>query len=151
MNALTKLYQNDSPMLRAVVGALLLALSGAGSYAVAMHKTVTLDVDGSPMTVSTMKSRVIDVVQENGFTVGERDDLYPAGDHEIRQADTIMLRRSRPLEVSMDGHESRQVWTTASTVDEALQQLSMSDAAPAAASRSSRLPLAGMALPVVSP
>ena len=51
----------------------------------------------------------------------------------------------------MDGHESRQVWTTASTVDEALQQLSMADAAPAAASRSSRLPLAGMALPVVSP
>ena len=36
-------------------------------------------------------------------------------------------------------------------MDEALQQLSMADAAPAAASRSSRLPLAGMALPVVSP
>jgi resuscitation-promoting factor RpfB len=62
-----------------------------------------------------------------------------------------VLRRSRPLEVSMDGHESRQVWTTASTVDEALQQLSMADSAPAAASRSSRLPLAGMELPVVSP
>src|SRR5262249_4171786 len=38
----------------------------------------------------------------------------------------------------------------ASTVDEALKQLSMSDAAPVAASRASRLPLAGMALPVVS-
>jgi len=151
LNALTKLYQNDSPMLRAVVGALLLALAVAGSYAVAVHKTVTLDVDGSPMTVSTMQSRVIDVVQENGFAVGERDDLYPAADQEIHQADTIVLRRSRPLEVSMDGHESRQVWTTASTVDEALQQLSLSDSAPAAASRSSRLPLAGMALPVVSP
>ena len=42
------------------------------------------------------------------------------------------------------------MWTTALTVDEALKQLSMSDAAPAAASRASRLPLAGMALPVVS-
>jgi hypothetical protein len=31
------------------------------------------------------------------------------------------------------------VWTTALTVDEALKQLSMSDAAPAAASRASRL------------
>jgi uncharacterized protein YabE (DUF348 family) len=98
-----------------------------------------------------MKSRVIDVVAENGFTVGERDDLYPAGEQAVRQADTIVLRRSRPLQVSMDGQQSRQVWTTASTVDEALQQLSMSEAAPAAASRSSRLPLAGMALPVVSP
>jgi uncharacterized protein YabE (DUF348 family) len=151
LNALTKLHQNDSPVLRALVGALLLALTGAGSYAVAADKTVTLEVDGSPMTVSTMKSRVIDVVHENGFTLGERDDLYPAGDQQIHQADTIVLRRSRPLEVSMDGNESRQVWTTASTVDEALQQLSMADSAPAAASRSSRLPLAGMALPVVSP
>ena len=42
------------------------------------------------------------------------------------------------------------MWTTALTVDEALKQLSMSDAAPATASRASRLPLAGMALPVVS-
>ena len=151
MNALTKLHQNDSPMLRALVGATLLALIFAGSYAVAVHKTVTLDVDGAPMTVSTMKSRVIDVVQENGFTVGERDDLYPAGDQQVSEAGTIVLRRSRPLQVSMDGHDPRQIWTTASTVDEALQQLSMADAAPAAASRSSRLPLAGMALPVVSP
>jgi len=151
LNTLTKLYQTNSPVLRALVGALLLVLAFAGSYAVSVHKTVTLDVDGSPMTVSTMKSRVIDVVAENGFTVGERDDLYPAGDQAINQADTIVLRRSRPLQVSMDGNDSRQVWTTASTVDEALQQLSMSEAAPAAASRSSRLPLAGMALPVVSP
>ncbi len=151
MNTLTKLYQTNSPGLRALVGALLLVLAGAGSYAVSVHKTVTLEVDGSPMTVSTMKSRVIDVVAENGFTVGERDDLYPAGNQAVHPADTIVLRRSRPLQVSMDGHESRQVWTTASTVDEALQQLSMSEAAPAAASRSSRLPLAGMALPVVSP
>lgn len=138
-------------MLRAVVGAILLALIAAGSYAVAVHKTITLNVDGSPMTVSTMKSRVIEVVHENGFAVGERDDLYPAGDSQVQEADTIVLHRSRPLQVSMDGHESRQVWTTASTVDEALQQMSMADAAPAAASRSSRLPLAGMALPVVSP
>jgi uncharacterized protein YabE (DUF348 family) len=151
LNALTKLHQNDSPLVRAIVGALLVTLIAAGSYAAAVHKTITLDVDGSPMKVSTMKSRVIDVVQENGFTVGDRDDLYPAGDQAVENSGTIVLRRSRPLQVSMDGHESRQIWTTASTVDEALQQMSMSDTAPAAASRDSRLPLAGMALPVVSP
>ena len=42
------------------------------------------------------------------------------------------------------------MWTTASTVDEALAQLAMTDTAPAAASRGTRVPLAGMALPVVS-
>jgi uncharacterized protein YabE (DUF348 family) len=137
-------------VLRALVGALLLTLTGAGGYAVSAHKTVTLSVDGSPMTVDTMKSRVIDVVKENGFDVGDRDDLYPAGTRPVHQSDTIVLRRSRPVQVSMDGQESKQMWTTASTVDEALAQLSMTDAAPAAASRGSRLPLAGMALPVVS-
>ena len=59
-------------MLRLLVGATLLALTFAGGFAVAAHKTVTLTVDGTQMTVATMKSRVIDVVKENGFDVGER-------------------------------------------------------------------------------
>jgi uncharacterized protein YabE (DUF348 family) len=97
-----------------------------------------------------MKSRVIDVVKENGFDVGDRDDLYPAATDEVHSSDTIVLRRSRPLQISLDGQDSRQVWTTASTVDDALAQLQMTDKAPAAASRGSRVPLAGMSLPVVS-
>jgi resuscitation-promoting factor RpfB len=134
---------------RALVGALLLALTFAGGYAVAVHKTVTLSVDGLPMTVSTMKSRVIDVLRENEFAVGEHDNLSPGANRPVHQSDTIVLRRGRPLELSIDGQPSKQMWTTALTVDEALKQLSMRDAAPVA-SRASRLPLAGMALPVVS-
>ena len=135
---------------RALVGALLLALIVAGGYAVAVHKTVTLRVDGLSMAVSTMKSRVIDVIRENSFAVGDHDDVYPAVNQPVHQSDTIVLRRGRPLRVSVDGRLSRQVWTTAVTVDEALKQLSMSDAAPVAGSRASRLPLAGMALRLVS-
>jgi len=137
-------------MLRLLVGATLLALTFAGGFAVAAHKTVKLTVDGSEMTVATMKSRVIDVVKENGFDVGDRDDLFPAANEPVHQSDSIVLRRSRPLQISLDGENSRQVWTTASTVDEALAQLRMTDKAPAAASRGSRVPLAGMSLPVVS-
>ena len=150
LNTLNKLHDARSPMLRLLVGAMLLALTFAGGYAVAAHKTVTLTVDGASVTVPTMKSRVIDVVKENGFDVGERDDLFPAADQPVHQSDTIVLRRSRPLQVSLDGQGTRQVWTTASTVDEALAQLEMTDKAPAAASRGSRVPLAGMSLPVVS-
>jgi resuscitation-promoting factor RpfB len=137
--------------LRAVVGAVLLALTFAGGYAVAVHKTVTLSVDGLPMTVGTMKPRVIDVVRENGFAVGDHDELYPAGVQPVHQSETIVLRRGRPLQLSIDGQPSRQVWTTALTIDEVLKRLSMSDAAPLAVSRASRLPLAGMALQVVTP
>jgi resuscitation-promoting factor RpfB len=137
-------------MLRILVAALLVALSFAGGYAVAVHKTVTLSIDGAPMTVTTMKSRVIDVVRENGFDVDDRDDLFPAADQQVHNTETITLRRSRPLQISLDGRASKQVWTTASTVDEALSQLAMTDTAPAAASRGSRVPLGGMTLPVVS-
>ncbi|WP_078058436.1 resuscitation-promoting factor [Mycolicibacter icosiumassiliensis] len=150
MNALTRLHQAPSPMLRLLVGALLLVLTFAGGFAVASAKTVTLDVDGTPITVTTMRSRVIDVVSENGFDLGERDDVSPARSAPVRDSDTILVRRGRPLQVSLDGREPQQVWTTALSVDEALAQLSMTDTAPAAASRGSRVPLAGMALPVVS-
>src|SRR5260370_28617105 len=137
-------------MLRLLVGATLLARTFAGGFAVAGHETVTLTVECAQMSVATRKSRVIDVVKENGFDVGERDDLYPAANEPVQQSESIVLRRSRPLQISLDGEHSRQVWTTASTVQDALAQLQMTDKAPAAASRGSRVPLAGMSLPVVS-
>jgi uncharacterized protein YabE (DUF348 family) len=150
LNALSKLHQSPSPILRILVAALLVTLAFAGGYAVAAHKTVTLSVDGAQISVTTMKSRVLDIVKENGFDATDRDDLYPAANQSVHNADTIVLRRSRPLQISLDGQDTKQVWTTASTVDEALNQLSMTDTAPAAASRGSRVPLTGMALPVVS-
>jgi uncharacterized protein YabE (DUF348 family) len=150
LNALTKLHQSRSTALRILVAALLVSLIFAGAFAVTAHKTVTLRVDGAPMTVTTMKTRVIDVVAENGFDVDDRDDLFPAADQPVQDAETITLRRSKPLQISLDGRDTKQVWTTASTVDEALAQLAMTDTAPAAASRGTRLPIAGMALPVVS-
>ena len=150
MHPLTRLQQSSSPALRLTLGALLLTLGVGGAIAIDSHKTVTLDVDGTAMTVTTMKSRVADIVEENGFTVGERDELVPAAGRHVGDATTIVLRRSRPLEISLDGREPAQLWTTASTVGAALHQLSMADAAPATINPDSRVPLAGMVLPVVS-
>jgi uncharacterized protein YabE (DUF348 family) len=150
LNAIEKLHTSPSLFLRILVALLLAVLGLAGGYAVSSQKTVVLSVDGTVMTVKTMKSRVIDVIKENGFGVGAQDDLYPAGNEPVREAAKIVLRRSRPLQISLDGAAAKQMWTTASTVDEALAQLAMTDTAPAAASRGSRVPLAGMALPVVS-
>jgi hypothetical protein len=45
------------------------------------------------MTVSTMKSRVFDVVRQNGFAVGEHDSVYPGANQPVHQSDTIVLRR----------------------------------------------------------
>jgi uncharacterized protein YabE (DUF348 family) len=150
VHALTRLQHSSSPALRLTLGALLLTLGVGGAIAIDSRKTVTLDVDGTAMTVTTMKSRVADIVEENGFAVGERDDLEPAAGRHVGDAATIVLRRSRPLEISLDGREPARLWTTASTVGAALHQLSMADAAPATVPPDSRVPLAGMVLPVVS-
>jgi len=150
VHALTRLQQSTSPALRLTLGALLVTLAAGGAIAIDSHKTVTLDVDGTAMTVTTMKSRVADIVEENGFSVGERDGLEPAAGRHVGDAATIVLRRSRPLEISLDGREPARMWTTASTVGAALHQLSMADAAPATINPDSRVPLAGMVLPVVS-
>ncbi len=150
LNVLSKLHESPSPMLRLLVALLLVGVAFGGGCAVAEHKTVTLSVDGTQIPVTTMRSRVIDIVEEAGFTVTDRDDLYPAGDQRVSDSATIVLRRSRPLDISVDGQGTQHVLTTASTVDEALAQLSLTQTAPAAASRGSRVPLSGMALPVVS-
>lgn len=136
--------------MRLLIGALLLTVAVAGGYAVVAAKTVTLDVDGHSSRVATMKSRVIDVVRENGYLVDERDELQPDGRNRVHDFETITLHRSRPMEISVDGQAPRMMWTTASTVAGALAQLSMSDTAPVTTSRATRVPLAGMALPVVS-
>jgi hypothetical protein len=68
---LTKLQ--SSAALRLVVAALLVTLIAAGALAIGSRKTVTLNVDGTAMTVVTMKSRVADIVEESGFTLGARD------------------------------------------------------------------------------
>ncbi|MEO8815613.1 MAG: transglycosylase family protein [Mycobacterium sp.] len=150
MNLVTRLNQEPSPQLRMLVAGLLVVLAFAGGFAVTSNKTVTLEIDGSPITVTTMRSRVSDIVAEYGFGIGERDEVTPAADTRVHNADTIALRRGRPVQISLDGRDAKQYWTTAPTVEEALAQLSMTDTAPATASRGSRVPLAGMALPVVS-
>lgn len=150
MKALRELGESSSPAFRLVLAALLTCLAGAGFVALASSKTVTLNVDGAAVSVTTMKSRVAEVMNENGFTVGERDELIPGPGSPVHDADTIVLRRSRPLQISLDGNQPTEVWTTAATVDGALAQLAMLDTAPTAAARGSRVPLQGMALPVVS-
>ncbi|MFD6197148.1 transglycosylase family protein [Mycobacteriaceae bacterium NPDC060252] len=150
MNALTKLNATRSPLLRALVAALLVVIGAGGGYAIAAHKTLTLNVDGNAMTVTTVKSQVSEVLTDYGYALSDRDDVAPAKHDSVRDGDTIVLRRSRPLDISVDGQGTQQVWTTANTVSDALSQLSMTDTAPTAATRGSRLPLEGMSLAVVS-
>ena len=125
-------------------------LAGGGAW-VATDRAVTLRVDGEQRTVHTHADDVRGVLASAGVKVGERDEVVPAVDAEVRKGDTIEIDRARKLKVTVDG-TTREVWVTAPTVDEALTELSMGRRdVKLSASRHSRLPLDGAALSVRTP
>ncbi|MFG1784875.1 transglycosylase family protein [Rhodococcus oryzae] len=150
MSPFARINNANSPLLRVVVGALLLTLIAGGLLAVFRHKTVTVDVDGETIALSTMSTEVIDVLADAGYSVGDKDVVAPAADSAVADGSTVVLRRARELALTVDG-EPRTIWTTALTVDEALQQQRLEADVHVSASRSQRLPLDGAALDVVSP
>ncbi|ANZ26252.1 MULTISPECIES: resuscitation-promoting factor [Rhodococcus] len=150
MSPLTKINNSRSVLLYAVVAALLATLVAGAATALARHKTVTIDVDGDRLTLGTMGTDVRAVLAHAGYPVGERDVVAPAVDAEVSDGDTVVLRRAREVQLSVDGAE-RTVWTTATTVDEALAQFELAADVYTSASRSHRLPLEGAELDVVSP
>ncbi|MFE3291691.1 transglycosylase family protein [Rhodococcus sp. NPDC059234] len=150
MSPLTRINQADSPLLRLVVGALLLTLLAGGVLAVSRHKTVTVDVDGESIALSTMSTDVGGVLADAGYTIGDKDAVAPAKGSAVSNGETVVLRRARELTLTVDG-APRTLWTTALTVDEALTQESLAGDVHVSASRSQRLPLDGANLDVISP
>nr|WP_281248422.1 resuscitation-promoting factor [Cryptosporangium aurantiacum] len=109
---------------------------------------MTLRVDGEERTVHTHADDVAGVLDAADVKVGERDEVIPAVDAEVRKGDTIEIDRARKLKVTIDG-TTREVWVTAPTVDEALNELSMGRRdVKISASRRSRLPLVNAAFSV---
>jgi resuscitation-promoting factor RpfB len=117
----------------------------------AAQKSVTLLVDGQTRSVSTYAATVGEVLADEGVPVGEHDVVLPAVEDTLADGGTVVLNRARPLELTVDGVR-REVYVTALSVDEALEQLGFrSDDLVLSASRSERLPLGGMALTITTP
>jgi len=107
---------------RAAIGATVLALVG-GTVAVAnAHKTVTLDVDGQVVEVSTFAGSVSGLLAEEGVETGARDVVAPEADAALRSGDEVVVRHARQVTVLADGVETV-LWTTALDADEALAAL----------------------------
>jgi uncharacterized protein YabE (DUF348 family) len=129
---------------------LVALLGGTVGYALT-EKTVSLSVDGSPRLVSTHGGTVRDALTAAGLSAGAHDLLAPAADTSISEGDHIALRRGRLLSLVVDGHR-REVWVTAVSVDEALDQIGLrADGAVLSASRSRQIPLSGLAFAVLTP
>lgn len=136
-----------------VVGALSAALLvGGGTAATALHKDVTLQVDGQSRPAGGFALTVADVLANNDITVGERDLVYPALTDPVTDGQTVTVAYSRPVTLTVDG-ETLSFHTTALVLDDALQEYRRHelDAAKLSVSRSATLPRAGLAVEVTTP
>jgi uncharacterized protein YabE (DUF348 family) len=108
----------------AVQAAVLAAVVGGTSGFVALHRQVTLEVDGTTSEVTAFGRTVADVLDATGVTVGEHDTVVPALD--AQASGRISVQHARAVEVEVDG-ATRTVWTTATTVGGVVDQLGLRD------------------------
>ncbi|MFD7085354.1 ubiquitin-like domain-containing protein [Streptomyces sp. NPDC059918] len=134
---------------RIVPQALVVAFLAGGTTAfVAADKSVRLTVDGEPRTLHTFADDVDELLAAEGLGVGPHDLVAPARTEALDDGDEIVVRYGRPLRLTLDG-QSRQVWTTAATVEGALRQFGIRvEGAYLSAPRTASVPRAGLALAV---
>lgn len=134
------------PARLVIQGVTLAGLVAATVAFASLDKSVDLVVDGNVRSVHAMGTTVDDVLASQGLKVGEHDIVSPAPGTKIADGSRVVVRYGRQLTVMVDGRE-RQYWTTALTVDEALQQLGLrADSARLSVSRSQPLGRRGLAM-----
>lgn len=117
----------------------MLALVVAGTTAfAALHKSVTLDVNGSVTTVTAFGRTVEDVLAAGGVEVGPGDLVAPAPGSAVLDGQEVVVRHGREVTVEIDGLEQT-VWSTALTVDEIVAELGIRGEVRTSAARSEPL------------
>ena len=130
------------------VGLSVVALYGGHTAWEASAQSVAITVDGQRQVVKTHGSTVKDALEAADLTVGEHDLLAPAPDVKLAEGTTVVLRRGRVMTLTVDG-ASREVWVTAMSVSEALDQMGLrTTGALLSADRSRAIPLKGFSLNV---
>ncbi|HEU5475768.1 MAG TPA: ubiquitin-like domain-containing protein [Actinophytocola sp.] len=110
--------------LKSTIAALLVTMIGGGAAAIAMNKSVTIEVDGQTEQVNTYASTVGELLADEGVTVSEHDSLSPSPSASIGDGGKVVLQRGRLLHLTIDG-EQRDLWVRATTVGQALKQLNL--------------------------
>ncbi|MEU1010252.1 ubiquitin-like domain-containing protein [Streptomyces sp. NPDC005890] len=139
----------ESTMRRLLPQALVVAFLAGGTTAfVAKDKAVELSVDGRQRTLHTFADDVSELLAEEDVRVGAHDMIAPAPGTALASGDEVAVRYGRPVRLTLDGRR-REVWTTAHTVEGALDQLGVrAEGAYLSTSRSQPIGRAGLALDV---
>ncbi|MGV9560838.1 ubiquitin-like domain-containing protein [Streptomyces sp. NPDC003480] len=137
------------PVRRLLPQALVVAFLAGGTTAfVAKDKAIELTVDGRHRTLHTFADDVGGLLAREGVRVGRHDVVVPAPGTPLTSGEEVAVHYGRPVFLTLDGHR-RQVWTTARTVDGALQQLGVrAEGAYVSTSRSLHIHREGLALDV---
>ncbi|MEP6599304.1 MAG: ubiquitin-like domain-containing protein [Actinomycetota bacterium] len=131
-------------------GVVLAGVVGGSVAWANVDKTVTLRVDGESNKIHTVASTVKGVLGDAGYQVGGHDIVAPAVTAPVSDGAQVVLKRGRLLHLVVDGKKV-DIWTTAASVDEALNQLGYSTADFSSVSRDRRLPLSPTDLELRTP
>ncbi len=135
-------------VLKATIASILVSLIGGGAAAIAMNKSVTVDVDGEAHEVNTYAGTVGELLDAEGLDVGSHDALSPSPAASVDDGDKVVLQRGRQLHLTIDG-EKRDMWVRATTVRDALKQLNVAaEGAWMSSDMDGDVPLNGMALEI---
>ncbi|WP_053661770.1 resuscitation-promoting factor [Streptomyces sp. MMG1121] len=139
----------ESTVRRLLPQALVVAFLAGGTTAfIANDKAIELTVEGKQRTLHTFADDVRELLAEEGVHAGAHDMIVPAPGTALASGDTVAVRYGRPVRLTLDG-ERREVWTTAHTVEGALDELGVrAEGAYLSASRSQPIGRAGLALDV---
>ncbi len=140
----------SSVLIASALGVALLA--GGTTAATALHKDVTLSVDGQSVPAAGFALTVADVLANSGITLGERDLVYPALSDSVADGQVITVEYSKQVTLNVDG-DPVSFFTTATSLDEALTEFRARelDGAKLSLSRSTSLPRTGLAVSVTTP
>ena len=138
-------HRARKPILIAVAVVVALFAAAGGTLA-AFTKTVTVSVDGASKQVTTLASDVEGALSAAGVAVGPHDTLAPAGATSIGDGSQIVVQRGRLFTATIDGKKVS-LWTTATTVDQAMAALGRNAGDfKLSADRSREIPLSGLTL-----
>ena len=148
---INRLNSSSSTTLRLATGGMLMTLVAGGGAAVANAKTITLDLNGEKVELTTVRSNVGSVLQQANVQIGDKNVVSPAVDQTVSNNATITVRNLRPVVLSIDG-ENQEIMSTALTIDELVQQVgNLNGKEVTNAALDSAIPDSGMEVKVRTP
>ena len=133
-----------------VAAGAVLAVAGTSVGYATLNKDVTMSVDGSPTTVTTTAGTVGELLQDQGIAVSSRDVVAPDLGAKVTDGTQVAVRFARQVTFTVDG-EKRTVWTTATSLDQALGALGVNTSgADLSTSRSASIGREGLAVDVAT-